>query len=95
MRVVELTEACRRQQVNDKTFPALEAVPRAALTVTIPALMKVERLFIMVSGARKAEAIQAALHGPVSEACPASVLRTHPRAVMFLDQESAGVALGK
>ena len=95
VRVVELTEACRRQQVYDKTFAALEAVPRAALTVTIPALMKVERLFIMVSGARKAEAIQAALHGPVSEACPASVLRTHPRAVMFLDQESAGVALGK
>ena len=87
--VVELTEACRQQQVHDKTFPDLEAVPKAALSLTIPALMKVEQLFVMVPGKWKAAAIHATLKGPIWEACPASILRTHPRAILFLDRESA------
>ena len=89
VRVVELTETCRQQQVHDKTFPDLEAVPRAALSLTIPALMKIEQLFVMVPGKWKAAAIHASLRGPICEACPASILRTHPRAILFLDRESA------
>lgn len=91
VRVVELTEACRVQQVYDKTFPNLEAVPRTALSVTIPRLMQVPTLFVMVPGARKADAVRAALEGPIDEACPASILRRHPNAKLFLDRDSAAL----
>jgi glucosamine-6-phosphate deaminase len=91
VRIVELTHECRVQQVNDGTFADLEAVPKAALTVSIPAIQGIRELFIMVPGARKAEAVKAALEGPVSEACPASILRMHPNAALFLDRESASL----
>ncbi len=91
VRVVQLTEACRQQQVHDQTFPTLEAVPQAALSVTIPRIMEVPKLFVMVPGSRKAEAVHAALEGSVTEDCPASILRTHPNARLFLDEESSAL----
>jgi glucosamine-6-phosphate deaminase len=91
VRVVQLTESCRQQQVHDKTFPNLEAVPLTALSVTIPRLMQVPRLFVMVPGIRKAEAVRAALEGPITEDCPASILRQHPNATLFLDSDSASL----
>jgi glucosamine-6-phosphate deaminase len=91
VRVVQLTESCRRQQVHDKTFLNLDAVPRSALTVTIPRLMRVPTLFIMVPGPLKAEAVRAAIEGPITEACPASILRRHPNATLFLDTDSASL----
>jgi glucosamine-6-phosphate deaminase len=91
VRVVQLTEACRQQQVHDKTFPDLDSVPHTALSVTIPRLMRVPRLFVMVPGIRKAEAVRAAVEGPVSEECPASILRQHPDATLFLDRDSASL----
>jgi glucosamine-6-phosphate deaminase len=91
VRVVRLTEACRQQQVHDKTFPDLEAVPHSALSVTIPRLMQVPTLFIMVPGMRKAEAVRATLEGPITEACPASILRRHPNAMLLLDRDSASL----
>jgi len=91
VRVVHLTESCRQQQVHDKTFPSLDAVPLAALSVTIPRLMQVPHLFVMVPGVRKAEAVRAALEGPISEDCPASILRQHPSATLFLDRDSASL----
>jgi len=91
MRVVQLTESCRQQQVHDKTFPNLEAVPLTALSVTIPRLMQVPHLFVMVPGVRKAEAVRAALEGPITEDCPASILRQHPDVTLFLDLESASL----
>lgn len=89
VRVVELDEPCRRQQVNDGCFPALEAVPRRALSLTIPYLLRVPRAVAIVPGAAKRAAIQAALQGPVTTACPASILRRHPDATLFLDEDSA------
>ena len=91
VRVVQLTESCRRQQVHDRTFPDLDAVPLTALSVTIPRLMWVPTLFIMVPGPRKAAAVRAALEGPVTEACPASILREHPHATLYLDRDSAAL----
>jgi glucosamine-6-phosphate deaminase len=91
VRVVQLTESCRRQQVNDKTFPDLEAVPLTALSVTIPRLIQVPHLFVMVPGIRKAEAVRAALEGPITEGCPASILRQHPDVTLFLDRDSASL----
>jgi glucosamine-6-phosphate deaminase len=91
VRIVQLTESCRRQQVYDGTFPHLAAVPETALSVTIPRLMQVPHLFVMVPGIRKALAVQAALEGPVTEDCPASILRQHPNVTLFLDRDSASL----
>lgn len=90
VRVVTLDDACRRQQVHDGAFPRLDDVPRTALSLTIPFLMRVPEAVAIVPGLAKRAAVQAALDGPLSCACPASILRRHPRATLFLDEASAG-----
>jgi len=89
IKVVQLDLACRQQQVNDGCFPTLAAVPTHALTVTIPVFRRARVLSVVVPGPRKAAAVRATLHDPVSTACPATILRTHPAATLFLDQASA------
>ena len=89
VRVVDLDEACRRQQVNDGCFPSLEEVPRTALSLTVPFLLRVPRAVAVVPGPAKRAAVRAALRGPVTTACPASVLRRHRDATLFLDDQSA------
>ena len=89
VRVVELDEPCRVQQVNDGGFPSLAQVPRTALSLTIPFLLRVPRAVAIVPGPAKRTAITAALRGPVTKACPASVLRRHRDAILFLDEDSA------
>ncbi|MEO6726024.1 MAG: 6-phosphogluconolactonase [Blastocatellia bacterium] len=89
VRIVELDEACRQQQVNDGTFAKLKDVPRRALSLTIPAIMACERLFVIVPGARKQQAVKDALEGEVGTDCPASILRTHPGAHLFVEREAA------
>ncbi len=89
VRVVELDEPCRRQQVNDGGFPTLAEVPRTALSLTLPFLLRVPRAVAIVPGPAKRAAITAALQGPVTTACPASVLRRHRDATLFLDEDSA------
>jgi glucosamine-6-phosphate deaminase len=91
VKIVELEELCRQQQVNDGCFPTLADVPRAALTLTIPALMSGKALFCVVPGPRKAAAVQATLTGPIDTSCPASVLRQHPCARLYLDTDSAAL----
>ena len=88
VRVVELDEPCRRQQVHDGSFASLGAVPRTALSLSIPRLMRVPRAVAIVPGPAKRAAIAAALDGPLTCACPASILRRHPDARLFLDGES-------
>lgn len=89
VKVVDLEEACRRQQVHDGCFAQLDDVPRQAITLTIPALLRARWLYCVVPGPSKAYAVQQTLSGPIREAVPASVLRLHPRSVLYLDQESA------
>jgi glucosamine-6-phosphate deaminase len=89
VRVVELDEPCRRQQVNDGCFPSLAEVPPTALSLTVPFLMRVPRAVAIVPGPAKRAAITAALQGPVTTACPASILRRHRDATLFLDEDSA------
>ncbi|MET3940565.1 glucosamine-6-phosphate deaminase [Paenibacillus sp. PvP094] len=88
---VKLDEACRHQQVNDGCFARLDDVPEQALTLTVPALMAGKRLFAIVPGALKRQALKAALHDPISTACPATILRTHPGITMFTDREAFGL----
>ena len=93
VKVVELDAACRLQQVHEGHFPEVGAVPTHAVTVTIPALLRARTVVVVVPEARKAEPVHAALSGPVSTACPASILRTRDNTALYLDVESAS-ALG-
>lgn len=85
---VMLDDVCRQQQVNDGCFAAIEEVPVAALTLTVPALMRGERLFCMVPAKTKRSAVTRTLREEISTACPASILRTHPRAALYVDKDS-------
>lgn len=89
VKVVELDLPCRQQQVNDGCFSSLEAVPTHALTLTIPALLSARTLVCTVPGPRKAEAVRATVRGEISTACPASILRRHADATLYLDAASA------
>ena len=95
VRRVELDAVCRQQQVHDGAFAAIEAVPRTALSLTVPFLMGVTRLAAVVPGPAKRAAVQAALDGPVTTACPASILRRHPDATLYLDPASAAGVRGE
>lgn len=85
---VALDQVCRQQQVNDGCFPALNAVPETALTLTVPALFRGKHLFCVVPGSTKRAAVTAALTGPIGQQCPASVLREHPSAALYCDKKS-------
>jgi glucosamine-6-phosphate deaminase len=85
---VTLTRESREQQVHDGGFAHFKDVPREALTLTIPTLMGGRELHCVVPGRRKRAAVTKTLEGPVTPDCPASILRTHPRATLYLDLES-------
>lgn len=89
VKVVELDDACRQQQVNDGCFPDFHSVPTHAISLTCPALMSASAAVCVVPGPRKAEAIRATLEDPITTACPASILRQHANAVLYLDRDSA------
>ncbi len=88
---VALDPVCRQQQVNDGCFARLEQVPTHALTLTVPALFRGRELFCVVPAPTKAQAVRDTVRGPVSEACPASILRRHPHAALYLDPASASL----
>ena len=91
VKVVELDAACRRQQVGEGHFATEADVPRFAVTVTVPALMRAARVLAVVPEARKAAPVRDALRGPVSVACPASILQREPHVTVFLDPDSAAL----
>jgi glucosamine-6-phosphate deaminase len=91
LKEVELDDACRQQQVGEGHFPNVDAVPRTAITLTIPALLRAHRVLAIVPERRKAEAVRAALTGPIATTCPASILRRNAHATVFLDAESASL----
>ena len=93
VKLVDLDEKCRRQQVNDKTFDTLEEVPKYAVTLTIPTLVSAKYMFCVVPTANKAEAVFHTMFDAVSEKVPATILRRHPHAVMFTDEDSAKALL--
>jgi glucosamine-6-phosphate deaminase len=93
VKVVRLDAACRNQQLNDGCFENLADVPTHAYTLTVPALMRAPVVSVVVPGPRKANAVLTALRGPISESCPATALRRHPGARLYLDRESARLVL--
>jgi glucosamine-6-phosphate deaminase len=90
VQVVALDETSRRQQVDEGLFARLGDVPTHAWTLTVPCLLSAREVFCMVSGPAKRDAVRRTLHGPVDPDVPASALRTHPRARLFVDREAAG-----
>jgi glucosamine-6-phosphate deaminase len=89
VKMVTLAGECIQQQVNDGCFRSAAEVPKRALTLTVPVFRAARRLSIHVPGARKAAAVRAMLEGPIGASCPASILRLHPNATLYLDPASA------
>ena len=88
-KVVELDAMCRQQQLAEGWFATIDDVPARAITLTIPALMRVPKLIASVPGPRKAAIVRRTIEEEISTACPATILRTHPDVTVYLDAESA------
>ena len=88
---VALDEICRNQQVHDGCFATLDDVPKTAITLTVPALLAGKHLFCIVPAATKAEAVRATLQSEIGEHCPATALRRHASAVLYLDGDSSAL----
>ena len=91
--VVNLDEACRKQQLGEGWFPTLADVPRQAISMTIQQIMKAEQIICIAPDARKADAIKACFSGEISPMAPASILQRHQNATIYLDGESASLLL--
>ena len=89
VKAVKLDEICRQQHVNDGCFASLDQVPTHAMTLTVPTLVRAPYLFCIVPAPTKAKAVYETLNGSIDEHCPASVLRTHENAILYLDNESS------
>ncbi|NLL69914.1 MAG: glucosamine-6-phosphate deaminase [Epulopiscium sp.] len=88
VKLVELEQVCRQQQVNDKCFATIEEVPTHAITLTIPTIMGASKLFCIVPGATKKMAVRQTLEGPIHTQCPASILRQHPSCILYIDKDA-------
>lgn len=88
---VALDEICRNQQVNDGCFETLDQVPQTAITLTVPTLCAAKHMFCIVPAKTKAKAVYSTLCDPISEACPATILRRHPSANLYLDGDSSSL----
>ncbi|MBB3593287.1 glucosamine-6-phosphate deaminase [Rhizobium sp. BK529] len=88
VKIVELDDVCRKQQVDDDCFPDLASVPHQAITLTVPRLLRARRLFCVVPGAVKRDAVSKTLYGPLSADCPATILRNHEACTLYIDRDS-------
>ena len=89
--VVNLDEACRRQQLGEGWFPTLDDVPRQAISMSIRQILKSGVILCSVPDARKAQAVRASLEGPITPKVPASILQQHPDTTVYLDTASASL----
>ena len=88
VKVVDLDEACRTQQVNDGCFTSINNVPEYALTLTVPALISGKQIFCMVPGKTKANAVKLTLTEDIKKEYPSTILRQHDNAILFVDEDS-------
>ena len=89
VKVVQLDEACRKQQLGEGWFPSLEDVPKEAVSLTITAIMNCKTISCVVPGKRKSQAVHETLNATISTKCPATILRNHRDTTLFLDSSSA------
>ncbi|MFB4167308.1 glucosamine-6-phosphate deaminase [Virgibacillus sp. JSM 102003] len=90
IKVVELDQECRQQQVNDGCFPTFNDVPTHAFTLTIPALLSANSMICTVPGVSKKNAVYKVLNDKISTSCPATILRNHSNTHLLLDKEAYG-----
>jgi glucosamine-6-phosphate deaminase len=89
--IVELDDACRRQQLGEGWFPTFDAVPRRAISMSVRQILRSRSIVCTVPDTRKAEAVRNTVQGPVTASVPASILQQHPRTTLFLDQAAASL----
>jgi glucosamine-6-phosphate deaminase len=89
--IVNLDEACRQQQVGEAWFADISQVPLRAISMSARQILKAKEILAVVPGSRKAQAVKACFEGPISPTAPASILRTHPNATIYLDRDSASL----
>jgi len=89
--IVELDEACRKQQYNEGWFDTMDAVPKQAISMSVHRIMKAQQIICSVPGSRKAEAVRNCLEEPISNLFPASILRNHSNCNIYLDKDSAAL----
>ena len=89
--VVDLDEACRKQQLGEGWFPDFNSVPEKAISMSVQQIMRSDMIVCTVPDQRKAEAVKNAVSGPVSPDVPASILQRHPNCHLFLDREAASL----
>jgi len=89
--IVELDDACRQQQVGEAWFSDISQVPKQAISMSVRQILKAEEILAVVPDTRKARAVQACFDGEISPNAPASILRTHPNATIYLDKDSASL----
>jgi len=89
--IVTLDEACRRQQVGEAWFADISQVPSKAISMSVKQIMKAREILAIVPDTRKAEAVRKCFEGGISPEAPASILRTHANATIYLDKNSAAL----
>jgi glucosamine-6-phosphate deaminase len=89
--IVDLDEACRQQQVGEAWFADISQVPKRAISMSARQILKAHEILAVVPGPRKADAVKACFEGAISPLAPASILRTHPNATVYLDHHSASL----
>lgn len=89
--IVNLDEACRRQQVGEGWFANIAEVPGRAISMSIRQILKAQEIIVIAPDSRKSEAVRACLEGPITPMAPASILRTHPDVTLYLDKHSAAL----
>ena len=87
--VVDLDEACRRQQLGEGWFPTFDDVPTRAISMSVRQIMKSRRIFCTVPDSQKAAAVKASVEGGITPEVPASILREHAACMLYLDEASA------
>ena len=87
--VVELDEDCRKQQLGEGWFPTLADVPHQAISMSVRQILKSRHIVCTVPDERKAQAVAAAVEGPVTPQVPASILQQHGHATLYLDPPAA------
>ena len=89
--IVNLDEACRRQQVGEAWFADISQVPKQALSMSVKQILKAKEILAVVPDTRKAQAVKACFEGEISPMAPASILRSHPNATIYLDENSSAL----
>jgi glucosamine-6-phosphate deaminase len=89
--IVNLDDACRRQQLGEGWFPTFEDVPKRAISMSCRQILKSANIVCSVPDRRKAEAVRGTVEGLVTPQVPASILQRHERATLFLDEASASL----